>query len=378
MMKTLFLGLMLIISVATADTNYQQIMHNIDNLMMNIDNLNVQLQNKHYQQQEINQAIIKSEKALNNTAQQLNKVESEYKINQQQLIEIQQALIAVESVTTTTKNNVNYAIVKLYQQIATLNNESHSIINYSVANKAKQQNIYLITLLQFEVKQYKDLNIKLSKLHNELIITTNRINHLDHRILQISNNKTKLVKQKKHNLVVKQKIEYQIKTTNQKIANLRHQQLILNKLLASLNSTPKQTVRNQQTSLSDTDNKFLSHNLVSPVNGTVISNYGELQQNTKTTGILFKAHDTNIVAIYKGVVRYASSLPGFGQVVVIDHGDNYVSIYAGGIVQVTKDQKVTTGQVIANAGNANNQPMGGIYFELRHLGQPVNPESIIK
>ena len=59
---------------------------------------------------------------------------------------------------------------------------------------------------------------------------------------------------------------------------------------------------------------------------------------------------------------------------IIDHGGGYMTIYGNGN-QLAKSVGATVraGDVVASTGNSGNMEDSGIYFELRHLGQPLNP-----
>lgn len=81
-----------------------------------------------------------------------------------------------------------------------------------------------------------------------------------------------------------------------------------------------------------------------------------------------------VKAIHAGRVVFADYLRGQGMLMVIDHGDNYLSLYAHNQVlyQDTGDW-VTAGELIGRAGTSGGQAEAGIYFEIRHAGKPVDP-----
>ena len=75
-----------------------------------------------------------------------------------------------------------------------------------------------------------------------------------------------------------------------------------------------------------------------------------------------------------GRVAYADWLPGMGLLLIIDHGDAYLSIYGNNdslLKQV--GQAVKGGETVATVGNSGGNPESGLYFELRHQGQPIDP-----
>ena len=81
-----------------------------------------------------------------------------------------------------------------------------------------------------------------------------------------------------------------------------------------------------------------------------------------------------VSAIYTGRVVFADWLTGYGLLVILDHGDNYMSLYAHNAeLHVEEGEWVETGKRLADAGNTGGQTEPGLYFEIRHKGEPINP-----
>ena len=75
-----------------------------------------------------------------------------------------------------------------------------------------------------------------------------------------------------------------------------------------------------------------------------------------------------------GRVVFADWMRGFGNLLIVDHGDAYLSIYGNNdslLKQV--GQSVKGGETVATVGNSGGNPESGLYFELRHQGQPIDP-----
>jgi septal ring factor EnvC (AmiA/AmiB activator) len=122
---------------------------------------------------------------------------------------------------------------------------------------------------------------------------------------------------------------------------------------------------------------FMARKLAKPISGEVAVGFGQMRDSVKNNGVLIHANDnTPVYSVSRGTVLFSGELPGFGQIIVIDNGDNYTSVYSGVLSKVAKGVTVTAGQLIASSGAEANQPMGGVYFELRHLGKPVNPNKL--
>ena len=83
---------------------------------------------------------------------------------------------------------------------------------------------------------------------------------------------------------------------------------------------------------------------------------------------------SQVRAISHGRVAFADWLRGFGLLIIIDHGDGYMSLYGHNqSLNMETGDWVEAGEVIATAGNSGGRQKSGLYFEIRHNGKPVNP-----
>ncbi|GLR25260.1 murein hydrolase activator EnvC family protein [Limnobacter litoralis] len=121
-----------------------------------------------------------------------------------------------------------------------------------------------------------------------------------------------------------------------------------------------------------------------PVQGSVVGRFGETRskdgQGPSWKGIFIKTEAGQPVrAVGSGKVVFAEWLRGFGELVIIDHGDQYLSVY-GNNSKLLKSagDLVKAGDTIAETGNSSGNLETGLYFELRHQGQPFDPISWTK
>lgn len=122
----------------------------------------------------------------------------------------------------------------------------------------------------------------------------------------------------------------------------------------------------------------MQHKLFWPITHTkVMQTFGEpiAFGRLKSTGVLLKTNlGEPIHAVFPGKVIFASWLNGFGLLAIIQHGQNYMTLYARNqSLYVKKDDEVKAGQVIATAGNSGGFDSPALYFEIRYKGKPVNP-----
>ncbi|HWK71777.1 MAG TPA: peptidoglycan DD-metalloendopeptidase family protein [Burkholderiaceae bacterium] len=113
-----------------------------------------------------------------------------------------------------------------------------------------------------------------------------------------------------------------------------------------------------------------------PVQGQVQGKFGaERPEGGLWRGIVLRSPEGAAVrAIGPGRVVYANWLSGFGNIMIIDHGAKYLSVYAyNQSLQKRVGDIVDAGDTIATVGATGGQVEPGLYFEIRHQGTPVNP-----
>ena len=122
--------------------------------------------------------------------------------------------------------------------------------------------------------------------------------------------------------------------------------------------------------------------LLMPVSGTIKSRYGSRRGDGKLKwdGVVISAATGDPVhAVHYGRVVFSDWLRGFGLLMIISHGEGYMSLYGHNQVlyRETGDW-VTAGEVIAAVGDTGGQLEAGLYFEIRNGGKPTNPQQWCK
>lgn len=117
-----------------------------------------------------------------------------------------------------------------------------------------------------------------------------------------------------------------------------------------------------------------------PVNGTVVSGFGNLGSGRKNDGINIKAAlGTAVKAADSGTVAYAGNeLKGFGNLILLKHSDGWITAYAHcDRLFVKKGQKVARGEKIATVGSSGSVTTPQLHFEVRAGKKAVNPRSYL-
>lgn len=121
----------------------------------------------------------------------------------------------------------------------------------------------------------------------------------------------------------------------------------------------------------------LHKGMAPPVRGEIQGRFGtERPEGGPWRGIIFRADaGTPVKAIAAGQVVFSNWMAGFGNLLIIDHGRGYLSVY-GHNQSVLKQvgDSVAAGDAVARVGATGGQIEPGVYFEIRQNGQPINPQ----
>ena len=201
------------------------------------------------------------------------------------------------------------------------------------------------------------------------------------KILDLGENIQKTINEKNHLLKTLQKqakerlaLIYKIEEAK-KDKELRYQQLRLErKTLEKL----VQEILPEQPDDGVSDLSVFENPLIAPLIGKISKRFGEKKEDDilASQGVEISAPaGSPVQAIHTGEVVFSDWLRGFGLLLIVDHGNNYMSLYGNAEALLkTKGDQVESGELIAEAGNSGARKEPGIYFEIRHRGQPIDPE----
>ena len=115
-----------------------------------------------------------------------------------------------------------------------------------------------------------------------------------------------------------------------------------------------------------------------PVAGRMVERFGESRKgNVKLEGIVIESREgENVRAVHSGVVIFADWLRGYGLMLIVDHGDGYMTLYGYNQSLLKKvGDSVEAGEVVSLAGVSGGRRNAAVYFAIRKGSSPVNPLS---
>lgn len=363
------------------------------------------------------QALQSTEKEIGELKKSINSLETEQKKNQQEINSFeqekkqlessrqqQQKLIAIQSRAAYQAGQSEPMRLMFNQQDPAL--VSHNLMYYQYLQQARQKQI---NQFQATVRQLAELQIAIAEHQQELEQQKSQLLEQQEKLASLHTQR----KQQVQSLTSKQQ------GSEQKLASRRKDQAQLNNLLAAIEKKlarqaeeqrlqrqreqarererqlalqqRQNSIRQQpgkaQTATGPSVSSQFSHpggnfsrakgKLPWPVDGRLLARFGSTRDDTRSKwdGVLIQAPEGQQVrAIHGGRVVFADWLRGSGLLVIVDHGDGYLSLYGHNQSLLTQaGATIKAGQAIATVGNTGGQNQSALYFAIRQQGRATDP-----
>ncbi len=327
-------------------------------------------------------ALRESERAISETNRTLHELAAQQRAVNARLAELQG-----QSRPTAAEIDVQQARLArlLYlQYIGVQPDALRLLLNREDPNRIARELHYLTHLSRARAELIRGLRSNLVQL-NELALTTRQQSAELATIDAEQQAQRKRLETEKHaRKVVLVRVSRQIEKQRREISTLKRDESRLAKLVEQLRQvlarSRPETLRNEHLpDASDDGRPFTQRKgrLNLPVRGELRNRFGSPREGG---GLLWKGlfiaapagHE--VKAIAAGRVVFADWLRGFGNLLIIDHGDGYMSLY-GNNESLYKQVGAATrgGETVAVVGNSGGNTDSGLYFEIRHQGKAIDP-----
>lgn len=335
--------------------------------------LEQELQAKQQHKSQVEQELQQVERRIGSTGLALQKISVDLETHNRKLQELQAEQRMQEANLSRQRHRLAEEVRSAYvmghqQQVKLILNQedpasvSRMLVYFGYFSRARLQRITSV----------RSTLEKLSSLQANIHRQTATLNKLQQRQQQ-ETQQLRDQKSRRRQMVVR--LEQELKNQGQELGRLQSSEKELQKLLLALQALladiPEDVGRQRPF-------QAMKGRLHWPAAGHLARYFGSLRGNTglKWTGVLIEGPEGEEVrAVSQGRVAFADWMRGFGLLLIIDHGDGYMSLY-GHNQALYKEvgEWVDTGEVVSAVGASGGQRRPGLYFELRYKGQPVNPQ----
>jgi len=273
----------------------------------------------------------------------------------------------------------------LYQQYLAAQPESLKLLlNRDDPNQAARQLYYYGYLARARAEVVSGLRADLDRLSDLARRALDKRNELAAIEAEQVAQRTELQREKRARAQVLATISRQIVKQRREISTLKRDEDRLSRLVQQLARmlAPKKppVLRNERVPDASADSgpfQRLKGKLHLPVRGELANRFGSPRSGG---GVLWKGlfilakTGQEVKAVAAGRVVYADWLRGFGNLLIIDHGDGYMTLYGNNESLLRRvGDAVRGGDAVAAVGASGGNSESGLYFELRHQGKPLDP-----
>lgn len=274
----------------------------------------------------------------------------------------------------------------LYRQYVTGQSDAIKLVlNREDPNEIARQLHYLGYVSRARAELLASLRYNLANL--EKLADQTRAKSAELRALQNeeASQKRRLEREKAERQRIYVQVSSQIAQNRKELSTLKRDEERLTRLIERLakefaRKKPEKRITNQALPNADSGSgpfRKLKGKLRLPVLGELMNRFGSQRQDSGLSwkGLFISAEPgREVKSIAGGRVVYADWLRGFGNLMIVDHGDGYMSLYGNNEALLKQvGDETRAGDPIAAIGNSGGNPDSGLYFELRYQGKPFDP-----
>lgn len=305
-------------------------------------------------------AIAKNAKALNMAEQSVKKTQQQQAEQQQRAVKLEkqqaqfQRVLAAQLKSAYMAGSDDYSKMLLNQEDTAKFERTLSYYNY--LNKARIKQLDELKALQIEIAKNQ---AELEKTKEKLVALFDEQKRRQAALLDAKNERQASL----------QNLKQQLNKTKNSISYLEENEQTLIATIKELEE--EKTTKIELLGLNKNKGR-----LSWPSKGKLTHKFGQRKHGgINWKGVLISAAEgTSVNSIHNGQVVFADWLKGYGWVIVVDHGEGFMSLY-GHAQTLLKDvgDMVREGESVALVGQSGGQADSGLYFEIRHKGRAVNP-----
>ncbi|OGT26026.1 MAG: hypothetical protein A3I77_02870 [Gammaproteobacteria bacterium RIFCSPLOWO2_02_FULL_42_14] len=366
--------ILMIIGILLSATSFAQLPSpqnsKLTTINQNIASLKTDLKKSHQKKSRLQQD-------LQHAKSRENKIQKQLHLTQNELKKRNKKLSTLKQLSAPLQNEINSDREALKQQIRAAyfySQQPYLKLLLSPDDRIQSQQMMMyfryatqaqwraMQQLETSINQYQQNQAALQKQYAHLMqVKTSQLQH-----------KKVLEKTQTERLTLIQQINQDIQTKHEKLLSLLRNKALLEKTLRHLSST------SNRVALGHTPFSLQRGKLIWPMAGTILHHFGTQVERSELRwdGVVIRSvvgKPVNTVAT--GRVIFAKWLAGYGMMIIINHGNGFMTLYGRNETLLKKvGDVVKAGDAIATAGESGGFSHPGLYFSIRHNGKPLNPE----
>ena len=348
-----------------------QLKQRMDTLQDDINNLQSWLKKSQKKASNLSQQLATSERKISQLSKQINTHQSSLSKLRKKSQDLQEQASQIQDSLFEQEAKLAEHIRQQYQ--LQQRQQSGLLFSLTDAADASRMMVYFRYLHQAQAEQLASYRNSLEALSQ--VQQQQADNELAHQqeLQQLQKQETQLVESRKQQKSAASKLAKQRQSKERKLSDSNAAKEQIQNLLEQLEIALKKAQLKSQ------GQPFVKHKgkLAWPLRGKVLNRFGQQQDKypLSENGWLIQA-DTGspVQSIHEGQVVFSNWLKGYGLLIIIDHGEGYLTLY-GQNQSLYKEvgDMVVAGELIANSGKTGGQQFEALYFSIRKAGQPQNP-----
>ncbi len=397
---------MCITSASFAAKKIDAAKEDLSEVKQKIEALKKELDNSQEAHHDATDALKQSETAISKANQKLREIAKKQKQNQSTLVQLKKQSLSINEQLALQQNQLSSL---LYQQYAQGNQSYTRLI---LQNKNPSEITRDLKYQSYIAKAH-------AKLIDDMQLSLNKVKKLNEEtaaaLKQVADLKTKqeaerneLQQQKQEKAKVLKSLSSKIASQRNEIKKLSRDEKNLTSLvekLAKIAAKPKKKIARKPSKTKQTnenqnqksdepiakneetpDNSYagvsftsLKGKLKLPVRGEVTNRFGSAREDSGISwkGLFIRASEgADVKSVASGRVVFSDWMRGFGNLIIVDHGGGYMSLYGNNQAVLKQEgEEVSAGDTIASVGNSGGNESNGLYYELRRQSKPFDPLS---
>lgn len=358
----------------------------LEQLHTRIESLKRDLEDTREAHSEAADALKKSERAISESNRKLFELKQQDKTGRAALDALQQKKIGLEQHIATQQQQLGHQIYRQYlkdqrspmQTVLSGDNPADIAREMQYHGYVARARATLIRSVRHNLTRVEELNRQEAR----------ELKQVSQRRAQQEQQRHTLGKEKTERARLLRNLATRIKAQRGEISKLKRDEKRLANLVEKLARAvapprarpadkPLQTNELPSAALNGTRFAALKGRLRLPVRGEIANRFGSPREDTGLSwkGLFIRAPEgEEVKSVASGRIVFADWLRGFGNLMIIDHGEGFMSLYGNNQALLRKaGDDVRAGDSIAAVGNSGGNTEHGLYFELRHLSKPFDP-----